>query len=179
MPEETVAQWDRVKMIEAILDVTMTNAQSPFFYLKYGEQIIEAARGDQRLADEVNRLKAALRTCEDERNRAAEALRKIRAYETKLTKKRDQLSQVVSTLDKENEEEAVVAAGKIHDLELKIANIQATSRNNKDMLLEAKKAKSEAGYQNGISDYMNSTIEMFLDLDWSRLGVDSKDGGEN
>lgn len=51
-------------------------------------------------------------------------------------------------------------------------NLQTTSKSNKDTHPEAKKVNYDAGYKNGINDYMKSTIEVFPDLDCSRLGVD-------
>ena len=72
--EDTLSQWDRVSMVEAAPVATLANAQSLFFYLKYGELIIETARGAQRLVEEVRQLKATLRSRDDDGERAAEAL---------------------------------------------------------------------------------------------------------
>ena len=173
VPEETLSQWDRVSMVEAAPVVTLANAQSLFFYLKYGEQIIETVRGDQRLVEEVRQLKATLKSREEEQRRAGETIRKIRASEAKILKERDQLSQAILKLDKDKEDEAATAAKKARELGLKIENLQAALKGNKSTLLEAKKAKYEAGYKNGINDYMRSTIEAFPDLDWSKLGGDA------
>ena len=169
VPDETLAQWDKVKMVEAAPAVTLANAQSLYFYLKFGEQIIEAARGDQRLIEEVRQLKMTLRSREEERKKVAETLRKIKTSEAKAVKERDQFSQAIATLDKEKEEEAIAANRKIQELELMIEQLQATIKGNKATLLDAKKAKYEAGYQNGVNDYMRSTMEMFPDLDWAKL----------
>lgn len=58
-------------------------------------------------------------------------------------------------------------------MELKITTLQASAKAAKTTLLEAKKAKYEAGYQNGVNGYMKSTMEMFPDLDWAKLGEDA------
>lgn len=162
--EETLAQWDKVKMLEAAPMVTLAKAQSLFFYFKYGEHIIEAARGDQRLVEEVRQLKATLRSRDEEQKSAVDTIRKIRASEAKAVKEWDQFSQAVFTLDREKEEEAA-AAKKARELELKMENLQAAIQNHKSTLVEAKKAKYEAWYKNGINDYMRSTIKIFPDLE--------------
>lgn len=53
----------------------------------------------------------------------------------------------MATVDKEKEEDDATAAKRIHELEIKIANLQSTSKSNKAILFDAKKAKYEVGYK--------------------------------
>lgn len=57
IPEKTIAEWDKMTLTDAAKAIPLANAQSFFHYLKHGEEIVEAARGDQRLAQEIQQLK--------------------------------------------------------------------------------------------------------------------------
>lgn len=45
---ESVTEWDKVKLVDALPLVTRANAQNLFLSLKFGSQIIEAAMSDVR-----------------------------------------------------------------------------------------------------------------------------------
>ncbi|KAL8092098.1 hypothetical protein AgCh_034402 [Apium graveolens] len=141
--------------------------------LKHGERITEATRVDQKLADKVQQLKTTLKSRDDDRKIATETLRKIRAFESKLLKENGQLNQAIVTLEKEKEEEVAELARKNHELELKVSRLQSVVDNNKAVLLDANKAKYKAGWAKGVKDFIKSTIDVFHDLDWSRLGEDA------
>lgn len=58
VPAASVAEWDQVELADATQLVTLSNAQSLFYYLKYGDQFFEAAKDDVRRREEVSRLRA-------------------------------------------------------------------------------------------------------------------------
>ncbi|KAL8120331.1 hypothetical protein AgCh_017487 [Apium graveolens] len=122
--EETIVQWDKLKVGEAAPLITLANAQSLFLQLKHGERITEATHVDQKLVEEVKELKASLKTRDDERRRA-------------------------------------------------VSKLQSVTDKHKSVILEAKKVKYKSGWTNGVKDFIKSTIEVFPDFDWSKLGEDT------
>lgn len=45
--DKTIAEWGNLNLPEAARVVPLSNAQSLFCYLKFGEDIVEAPRGGQ------------------------------------------------------------------------------------------------------------------------------------
>lgn len=51
IPEEAVQEWDKYKLVEAAQERSLSNAKSLFLDMKFGERIVEAARGDRRVKE--------------------------------------------------------------------------------------------------------------------------------
>lgn len=145
IPEETVAWWDGMNLAAAAKATILANAESFFHYLKHGERIVEAARGDQKLA---------------EKKKFVDANKKLKSAGTKLLKERDQLANSVAGLVAEKEELVSSHAKQVHELELKMEAMK-------------RKAVYDAGYNVAINDYIRYTHLKFPDLDWSQLGEDA------
>lgn len=173
IPEEIIAKWDRMSLAESAKAIPLANAQSFFHYLKHGEAIVEAARGDQKLAEEVKQLKASIKTKDEERRKLVDVNKKLKASETKLIKEREKLDATVIALDTEKEELVVANNKQVHELELKLEALNMSVATERSLHKDDKKSKYLAGYNNGIKDYFKATYEKFPDLDWSLLGADA------
>lgn len=172
IPEKTIAECDKMNLTDAAKAIPLANAQSFFHYLKHGEEIVEAARGDQRMAQELQQLKVLIKTKDDEKKKLIEAGKNIRASEIKLSKEREQLNATIIKLDAEKEEMTTSHAKQIHELELKIDTLYSTIATERSAHKKDMKDKFLAGYNNGIKDYFRSTYEKFPDVDWAQLGDD-------
>lgn len=73
IPEKTLAKWDGMSLVDATKTIPLANGQSFFHYLKHGEEIVEAARGDRKLIDEVKNLKALIKNRDDEEKKFMDA----------------------------------------------------------------------------------------------------------
>lgn len=178
IPDDALAKWDKMSLVESAKAIPLANAQSFFLNLKHGEEIVKAARGDQRLAEEVKQLKTTIKTKDEERMRLQDTVRKLKAAETKLSKEREQLNNTIINLDKEKEELGATHAKAVRELELKVETLNIAMAQERSVFKAQKKDRYEAGYKNGIIDYMASTKIVFPDLDWSKLEAASVEPAE-
>lgn len=69
IPEETASKWDKMSLVESSKATLLQIPKAYFSTWKYDEEIVEAARGDQQLAEEVQQLKASIKSNDEEKKK--------------------------------------------------------------------------------------------------------------
>ena len=69
VPESEIREWDKLKLVEAVREKSIANAKSLFLDLKINEQIIDTARIDQGLKNELKQVKANLKAVSQEKDK--------------------------------------------------------------------------------------------------------------
>ncbi|KAK1402683.1 hypothetical protein POM88_002288 [Heracleum sosnowskyi] len=144
IPEEVIAEWDKMSSYEAVKATTWCEAQSLFHILKQNEEMMVVARGDQKLSDEVKYLKSLLKTSEDEKKKLADASKKLKASEAKLLKEREQLNTSIVNLDTEKDALQASYTRKVGEFKKKLDSLNTTIALERSTREAAKREKFEA-----------------------------------
>ena len=158
---EAMAEWDKMRSTEASRAIAYANAQSLYLKLKFNEKIVSAARGDQKLREELKEMKSRMRSLEDGEKKLQDSLTKLKSSEAKLLKEKKKLDSLVVS----QENEKVELSSKVAELEKTVDGLNIAINTYKTTRVDREKAKYNDSYNNAVNDYISATIEFYPEID--------------
>lgn len=91
IPEKAVEERDKYKLVEAAQERLLSNAKSFFLEIKFGERIVEAARGDKQVKEKLKRMKTAVKTKDMEIKDFKDIVSNLKIFEVNAIKEKGKL----------------------------------------------------------------------------------------
>ena len=101
VPELDIKEWDKLKLAEVVHEKSIANAKSLFLDLKINDKIMETARVDDGLRQEIKQVEADMKAISKERDELLTINQGLKVAEAKLLDEKRKITSARKALKEE------------------------------------------------------------------------------